>query len=97
MIKTKDTLGSFCLSETSSGSDAFALKTKAVKSSLANEYVLNGSKAWITNAKQAGIFIVMANIAPEKGYKGITAFIVERDNPGISIGKPEVNSTIYFN
>lgn len=82
-----NTLGSFCLSEWNSGSDAFALKTKAEKKG--NTYVLNGTKAWITNAKQAGLFIVMANIAPEKGYKGITAFLVERDNPGLIVGKAE--------
>jgi len=82
-----DTLGSFCLSEWSSGSDAFALKTRAEL--VGNKYVLNGTKAWITNAKQAGLFIVTANIAPEKGYKGITAFLVERDNPGLIVGKPE--------
>jgi short-chain 2-methylacyl-CoA dehydrogenase len=82
-------LGSFCLSEWSSGSDAFALKTRAELSTDGTEYVINGTKAWITNAKQAGLFIVMANVAPEKGYKGITAFLVDRSNPGLKVGKPE--------
>lgn len=82
-----NTLGSFCLSEWSSGSDAFSLKTKAEKKG--NTFVLNGSKAWITNAKQAGVFIVMANLEPEKGYKGITAFLVDRNNPGLVVGKAE--------
>lgn len=82
-----ETLGSFCLSEWGSGSDAFALKTRAELKG--DKYVLNGTKAWITNAKQAGLFIVMANIAPEKGYKGITAFLVDRENPGLVVGKPE--------
>ena len=80
-------MGSFCLSEWGSGSDAFALKTKAEKKG--DKYILNGTKAWITNAKQAGLFVVMANVAPEKGYKGITAFVVDRENPGLTVGKPE--------
>ena len=81
------------MSEWGSGSDAFALKTRAeVKG---DKYVLNGTKAWITNAKQAGLFIVMANIAPEKGYKGITAFLVDRENPGLVVGKPEVGHDKY--
>jgi alkylation response protein AidB-like acyl-CoA dehydrogenase len=75
------------LSEWGSGSDAFALKTKAEPKG--DEFVLNGTKAWITNAQEAGLYIVMANAAPEQGYKGITAFLVERDNPGLSIGKKE--------
>eukprot|EP01104_Vermistella_antarctica_P006815 TRINITY_DN17515_c0_g1_i1.p1 TRINITY_DN17515_c0_g1~~TRINITY_DN17515_c0_g1_i1.p1 ORF type:complete len:419 (+),score=77.79 TRINITY_DN17515_c0_g1_i1:167-1423(+) len=82
-----DTLASFCLSEWGSGSDAFAMKTKAEKDG--NEWVINGSKAWITNANEAGLFLVMANVAPEKGYKGITTFIVERDNSGLSVAKKE--------
>eukprot|EP01132_Coremiostelium_polycephalum_P002224 gene2224-2741_t len=82
-----DTMASFCLSEWSSGSDAFALKTKAEKKG--DHYVLNGTKAWITNSKEAGVFIVMANVDPSQGYKGITAFIVDRDTPGLEIGKKE--------
>lgn len=82
-----DTLGSFCLSEPASGSDAFALKTRAEKTS--NGYKINGSKMWITNSMEAGFFIVFANLNPEAGYKGITAFIVEKDTKGFSIAKKE--------
>ncbi|KAK4526263.1 hypothetical protein GAYE_SCF22MG4177 [Galdieria yellowstonensis] len=83
----KDTVGSFCLSEASSGSDAFALKCRAVEK--ADHFVLDGSKMWISNSQEAGLFVVFANAAPEKGYKGITAFIVHRDTPGFSIPKIE--------
>jgi alkylation response protein AidB-like acyl-CoA dehydrogenase len=82
-----NTLGSFCLSEWGSGSDAFALKTKAEKQG--NHYILNGTKAWITNSGEAGLFVVMANTDFSKGYKGITAFVVDRNNPGIQVGKKE--------
>jgi len=82
-----DTLGSFCLSEWGSGSDAFALKTKAEDKG--DHYLLNGTKAWITNSMEAGLFIVMANVDISKGYHGITAFIVEKGNPGLQIGKKE--------
>lgn len=81
------TVGSFCLSEPASGSDAFALQTKAEKT--ADGYKINGSKMWITNSMEAGFFIVFANIDPTKGYKGITAFIVEKGTPGFSIAKKE--------
>ncbi|KKY18225.1 putative short-chain specific acyl- mitochondrial precursor [Diplodia seriata] len=81
------TVGSFCLSEPVSGSDAFALATKAVRTD--NGYRISGSKMWITNSMEAGFFIVFANLDPSKGYKGITAFIVERDDPGFSIAKKE--------
>ncbi|KAB8218090.1 acyl-CoA dehydrogenase mitochondrial precursor [Aspergillus novoparasiticus] len=81
------TVGSFCLSEPASGSDAFALQTKAEK--LSDGYKLNGSKMWITNAMESGVFIVFANLDPSQGYKGITAFIVEKDTPGFSIAKKE--------
>jgi len=67
-----DTIGSFCLSEAASGSDAFALQTRAVRQD--DTYILNGQKLWITNAKEAGLFIVFATIDPTLGYKGITAF-----------------------
>lgn len=80
-------LGSFCLSEWGSGSDAFALKTKAEL--VGNQYVLNGTKAWITNSKEAGLFIVLANVDFSKGYKGITAFLVPRGTPGLEVGKKE--------
>lgn len=81
------TLGSFCLSEPVSGSDAFALQTKAEKT--ADGYKINGSKMWITNAMESGLFIVFANLDPSKGYKGITAFAVEKGTPGFSIAKKE--------
>ncbi len=80
-------VGSYCLSEAGSGSDAFALKTKAEKTD--NGWLLNGTKLWITNAKEAGLYLVIANTDFSKGYKGITAFLVERDNPGLTLGKKE--------
>src|SRR6201994_2343423 len=80
-----DTCGAYALSEAGSGSDAFALQTRAeLKGS---EYVLNGRKLWITNAKEAGVFILFATVDPSAGYKGITAFIVEKDFPGFTVGK----------
>jgi alkylation response protein AidB-like acyl-CoA dehydrogenase len=82
-----DTIGSYALSEASSGSDAFALQTRAVKRG--DDYVLNGQKLWITNAKEAGLFIVFATLDPAAGYKGITAFLVEKDTPGFTLGKKE--------
>ena len=81
------TIGSYALSEASSGSDAFALQTRAVKRG--DDYILNGQKLWITNAKEAGLFIVFATIDPAAGYKGITAFLVEKDTPGFTLGKKE--------
>lgn len=83
----KDTVGSYCLSEASSGSDAFALKTRATRQG--DGYVLNGQKLWITNAKEAGLFLVFATIDPTLGYKGITAFVVEKDAPGFQVGRKE--------
>jgi alkylation response protein AidB-like acyl-CoA dehydrogenase len=82
-----DTIGSYALSEASSGSDAFALQTRAVKRG--DDYVLNGQKLWITNAKEAGLFIVFATIDPALGYKGITAFLVEKGAAGFTLGKKE--------
>ena len=82
-----EAVGSFCLSEPASGSDAFALQTKARKTD--SSYVLQGSKMWITNSMEAKLFIVFANLDPSKGYKGITAFIVEKDTEGFSIAKKE--------
>lgn len=83
-----NTLASFCLSEPASGSDAFAMKTRAEKT--ADGYRINGSKMWISNANEADFFIVFANLYPEKGYKGITAFIVDGKNTkGFSIAKKE--------
>ncbi|KAK1988847.1 acyl-CoA dehydrogenase domain-containing protein [Colletotrichum cereale] len=82
-----NTVGSFCLSEPVSGSDAFALATKATKTE--SGYKISGSKMWITNSKEADFFIVFANLDPAKGYKGITAFIVEKNTKGFSIAKKE--------
>jgi len=83
----KDTVGAYALSEAGSGSDAFALQTKAeLKGS---DYVLNGRKLWITNGKEAGVFILFATVDPSAGYKGITAFIVEKEFPGFTVGKKE--------
>jgi alkylation response protein AidB-like acyl-CoA dehydrogenase len=80
-------VGAYALSEASSGSDAFALKTKATDKG--DYWELNGQKLWITNGNEAEIFIVFANMNPEAGYKGITAFIVEKDFEGFSVGKKE--------
>lgn len=80
-------VGAYALSESSSGSDAFALKTRAELKG--DKYILNGSKLWITNGNEADLFIVFANIDQSKGYKGITAFLVERGFPGFKVGKKE--------
>lgn len=82
-----DTVGAYCLSEAGSGSDAFALQTKAEDKG--DHYSLNGRKMWITNGNEAGIFIVFANLDPSKGYKGITAFVVEKNFEGFTVGKKE--------
>ena len=82
------TLGAFCLSEAGSGSDAFALKTTATAEA-GGDYVLRGEKMWISNSAEAGVFLVMANAAPEKGYKGITCFVVPADAHGLSLGPRE--------
>lgn len=82
-----NTVGSFCLSEPASGSDAFALKTRATRNETG--YKISGNKMWITNSAEAGFFIVFANLDPSKGYKGITAFIVEKGAKGFSIAKKE--------
>lgn len=81
------TVGAYALSEASSGSDAFGLQTRAVK--VDGGWKLNGRKMWITNGAEAGFFVLFATVDPAKGYKGITAFIVERDMPGFSVGKKE--------
>jgi alkylation response protein AidB-like acyl-CoA dehydrogenase len=83
----KDTVASYCLSEAGSGSDAFALQCRAVKDGA--HYVLDGHKLWITNAGEAEIFLVFANVDPQAGYKGITAFLVEKTDPGFALGKRE--------
>jgi alkylation response protein AidB-like acyl-CoA dehydrogenase len=82
-----DTVGAYALSEAGSGSDAFGLQTKAELQG--SDYVLNGRKLWITNGKEAGIFILFATLDPAAGYKGITAFIVEKEFPGFTVGKKE--------
>ena len=82
-----DTIGAYALSEPGSGSDAFGLATRAERRG--DRYMLTGRKMWITNGAEAEIFIVFANVNPSAGYKGITAFIVERDFPGFSVGKKE--------
>ncbi|MFN7825228.1 MAG: acyl-CoA dehydrogenase [Pseudobdellovibrionaceae bacterium] len=83
----REWVGAYALSESSSGSDAFALKLRA--DAKGDKYILNGSKLWITNGNEANVFIVFANIDPSKGYKGITAFLVERGFPGFKVGKKE--------
>jgi butyryl-CoA dehydrogenase/short/branched chain acyl-CoA dehydrogenase len=82
-----DMCGAYALSEAGSGSDAFALQTKAELKG--NDYVLNGRKLWITNAKEAGLFVLFATVDPAAGYKGITAFLMEKEFPGFSVGKKE--------
>jgi alkylation response protein AidB-like acyl-CoA dehydrogenase len=82
-----DTVGAYALSEAGSGSDAFALETRALLKG--TDYVLNGRKLWITNGKEAGLFILFATLDPGAGYKGITAFLIEKDFPGFSVGKKE--------
>ena len=83
----QNTVGAYALSEPGSGSDAFSLVTQAKEAG--EHYVLNGRKLWITNAKEAGIFVLFATVNREAGYKGITAFLVERDTPGFTVGKKE--------
>ena len=82
-----DTVGAYALSEADSGSDAFGLQTRAVPKG--SEYLLNGRKLWITNAKEAGLFVLFATLDRTAGYKGITAFLVENSFPGFSVGKKE--------
>jgi butyryl-CoA dehydrogenase/short/branched chain acyl-CoA dehydrogenase len=82
-----DTVGAYALSEAGSGSDAFALQTRAERRG--EGYALNGRKLWITNAKEAGVFIVFATVDASAGYKGITAFLVERGAPGFTVGRKE--------
>ena len=84
---TADTVGAYALSEPGSGSDAFGLATRAEQRD--GRWVLTGRKMWITNGAEAGIFIVFANAKPDVGYRGITAFIVERGFPGFSVGRKE--------
>jgi alkylation response protein AidB-like acyl-CoA dehydrogenase len=80
-------VGAYALSESGSGSDAFAMQARA--SDRGDTFVLNGRKLWITNAHEAGLFIVFANVNPEAGYRGITAFLVERGFKGFTVGRKE--------
>jgi len=80
-------VGAYALSEAGSGSDAFALQTRATLKG--SEYVLNGRKLWITNGKEAGLFVLFATLDPGAGYKGITAFLIENNLPGFTVGKKE--------
>jgi butyryl-CoA dehydrogenase len=82
-----DTVGAYALSEAGSGSDAFGLTTRAEKRG--DSWILTGRKLWITNGAEAGVFVVFANVDPARGYKGITAFIVEKTFPGFSVGRKE--------
>src|SRR5947207_12184955 len=80
-------VGAYALSEAGSGSDAFAMQTRAVEDG--DYFIINGRKLWITNGNEAEIFVVFANANPEAGYRGITAFIVEKSSPGFTVGKKE--------
>ncbi|MGE3535857.1 MAG: acyl-CoA dehydrogenase [Candidatus Tectimicrobiota bacterium] len=83
----RDTIGAYSLSEAGSGSDAFALQTRATLEG--DYYVLNGRKLWTSNGREAGIYIVFATVDPSQGYRGITAFLVERESPGLRLGRAE--------
>src|SRR5215831_14847617 len=83
----ENTVGAYALSESGSGSDAFAMATRA--EDRGDHFILNGGKLWITNAAEAGVFLLFANANPEAGYKGVTAFIIEREFPGFRVGKKE--------
>ncbi len=82
-----DMVGAYALSETGSGSDAFALSTRAAEEGA--DFTLTGRKLWITNSQEAGLFIVFATVDPAAGHRGITAFLIERDRPGFSVGRKE--------
>ena len=84
-----NTVGSFCLSEPVSGSDAFALATRATETADGSGYRITGGKMWITNSVEADFFIVFANVDPSQGHRGITAFVVEKGTKGFSIAKKE--------
>ncbi len=86
-LLAKEWVGAYALSESGSGSDAFALKLKAEDKG--DHFVLNGHKLWITNAHEASLFLVFANINPSLGYKGITGFLVEKGTQGFQVGKKE--------
>lgn len=82
-----DTVASYALSEAGAGSDAFAMATRAREDG--DHWVLNGRKLWITNAAEAGLYLLFANANPEAGYRGVTAFLIEREFPGFQVGKKE--------
>jgi butyryl-CoA dehydrogenase/short/branched chain acyl-CoA dehydrogenase len=82
-----DTVASFALSEAGAGSDAFALTTRAIASG--DHFRVTGRKLWITNAAEAGLFFLFANVAPDQGYRGISCFLIERDTPGFRVGRKE--------
>jgi len=82
-----NTIGAYALSEAGSGSDAFAMATRAAERD--GEWQISGRKLWITNGNEANLFIVFANVNPVEGYRGITAFLVERGFPGFTVGKKE--------
>ena len=82
-----ESVGAYALSEAGSGSDAFAMQTRAVDKG--DHYLINGRKLWITNGNEAEIFVLFANANPEEGYRGITAFVVEKSFSGFSVGKKE--------
>ncbi|CAG2111897.1 unnamed protein product, partial [Medioppia subpectinata] len=86
-ILANKSAASFAISESGAGSDAFALRTRAVRDG--NDWVLNGAKSWITNAKESQVFVVFANANPEAGHRGITCFIVDRHTPGLTVERPE--------
>jgi butyryl-CoA dehydrogenase/short/branched chain acyl-CoA dehydrogenase len=83
----RDTVGSYALSEAGAGSDAFAMSARAIEDG--DSYRITGRKLWITNAAEAGLFLVFANADPAEGYRGITAFLVDRATPGLAVGKKE--------
>ncbi len=85
--KLSKAIGAYCLSEAGSGSDAFALATRATEAG--DGFKITGRKLWITNGNEADVFLVFANINPDQGYRGITAFIVDRGTPGFTVGKKE--------
>jgi butyryl-CoA dehydrogenase/short/branched chain acyl-CoA dehydrogenase len=82
-----DTVGAYALSEPGSGSDAFSLAARA--QDCGDHFEITGHKLWISNAQEAGIFMLFANINPDAGYRGITGFLIERDTPGFQVGKKE--------
>jgi len=86
-LLARNTVASYALSEAGSGSDAFAMATRA--EDRGDHFLLNGHKLWITNAAEAGLFLLFANARPEAGHKGVTAFLIERDFPGFQVGKKE--------